>query len=807
MSKVFSANVFLSSSKDAVDKLFFGKTRFRTTDKILSILTEEEIKDSLLVTPNINPGLIDLDFNFNNQVADSYSLTLRFLETNSGFEAKYIESNVSLAMLKRLAADSSFNSNLDYSSLKDIRYIYFSFGIGSNLKDWAGPYKLFLKNSNILIDSNGVKTVELVFQSHGRYLQTNNIIDGELDSIATSFNRYNRFLTSKSLGEANATTLLTYEDIELKNNGTVNITQIISELLARYISQITRSKNVIVMLPDLQSVYDDEFQKALEKSIRNPDIIPTDDFGLLIVTIPEIKLRTSVIIALRELISKVGIDLQENIEKFNPNEFKILGETKVNTNSAPNESRKRANFLSPIIEENQENQAKLLKKFGDQFSLAITSSNYSEFSWDYYAPLQSISDNIKRYWKISSPINLREEINIGLTSLWKEEGYIDNDTDNVYIFGVKELIDNTLYCAGVTKFDDIFNKNITKPVNIYAYKHGAGYKSSSISAGGQGYASKYFDLFIKDQINSSFGENVLIGDELSLDKPKREAINKLGIPIFKHNFNNSNVISLEVKFLDNLVNMYDFAFQEEAKLNSVNLNLEKVISKEKLPIGEYTFYQLQQEVTKQLKKSLGSEFDNSFETLLSNVHSILRNLRPDTSLYRLLYSGNVKDIGKVNIANFAILLTSQIYSNRNTSKPHVNVRDLEEAITIRNSINNYLSRTAASVTVKTLPFFKLSGELANGKTVALFSKKSSLIGSTPQKGIQEFSGLYLILGNRHVITSTECYSEFQLVRPAVTDVSVDYENFLEENKEKPQGNYTPYNTIGENLEYRNRNRA
>lgn len=791
MSKVFAANVFLSSSKDVIDKLFFGKSKLKTTEKILSSLTQEEINNSLLVTPNINPGLIDMDFNFNSEVADTHVLSLRFLETNSGFEAKYIESNVSLAMLKRLAADSSFDANLSYGSLNDIHYIYFSFGIGSNLKDWAGPYRLFLKTSNIIIDSNGSKIVELVFQSHGKYMQTNNITDSEIDSIATSFNRYNRFLTAKSLGDVNATTLLTYEDIKLKHafdTGPRNINQIIYELISRYISLISRSKNVIVLLPDLQKLYDSELDNALKNAKRTRDSIPTSELGNPIFTTSELGLRAASVTALRTFLSKVGIDLYENIEKFDLGELKIIKEESTKIYSDGKDKNRRANFLPPIVEQNQEAQARILKMYGDRYELSVTNSQFSEFSQrvvrDYYVPLQVIGDSIKKALNVTSQINLREEINVNLISLWKEKGYINNDLENVYIFGVKELIDNTLYCQGISKFDDIFNKSITKPVSIYPFNPTTGYKVNPIFVGDQEYASKYFDMFLKDQINSSFGENVLQGDELSLDNPKRETINKLGIPIFKHNFGNSNVISLEVKFLDNLVNMYDFAFKEEAKLDSVNLNLEKVLQKEKLPIGEYTFYQVKNEVEKQVKSVFGPQSNNSFEGLVGNVYSILTNLNSENNIKRLLYKNNPKEFDKINIANFAILLAGQIYFNGSQDKPFVKVRDISEAISIRNSLNDYLSRTAASVSVKTLPFFKLSGSTAIGKTVAVFSRKNTIIGSPASKGLQEFSGLYTILGNRHVVNSSECYSEFQLVKPAISDTSVDYNAYLESSKEK-----------------------
>jgi len=91
---------------------------------------------------------------------------------------------------------------------------------------------------------------------------------------------------------------------------------------------------------------------------------------------------------------------------------------------------------------------------------------------------------------------------------------------------------------------------------------------------------------------------------------------------------------------------------------------------------------------------------------------------------------------------------------------------------ILGKLHEYSKRYAVELTLKTLPFFNLTDARAINKPAILFSKQTTLTNSHRDNSkdvtLDFFSGEYRITGFRHLITTTECYSEFTLTKYGAT---------------------------------------
>ena len=206
MSKVFSPSIFLTSSREVIDKLFFGKVPSVDIENDVTIyLTKEEQEKSLISTPSKNNGLIDFELSWGSAGAEQMGLSLTFIDSNNDFEQQYIESNGKIILLKKIVSEfrtnSKFTNNTNLEKIKtnalleDYLSIYCSFGVGSDVSTWAGPYKIDLVNAKVKIDSNGVKRVILEFNSFSGYLQSNSILADLNNSRNQSVARFNKIIS------------------------------------------------------------------------------------------------------------------------------------------------------------------------------------------------------------------------------------------------------------------------------------------------------------------------------------------------------------------------------------------------------------------------------------------------------------------------------------------------------------------------------------------------------------------------------------------------------------------------------------
>ena len=84
MSKVFTANVYITKSRAAIDKLFFGDSQLTSIHERTLLLSDSELAQSFLYSPNKNDGLLRFEFNFGGPGKTSVKCT--FVETSQLLE-------------------------------------------------------------------------------------------------------------------------------------------------------------------------------------------------------------------------------------------------------------------------------------------------------------------------------------------------------------------------------------------------------------------------------------------------------------------------------------------------------------------------------------------------------------------------------------------------------------------------------------------------------------------------------------------------------------------------------------------------
>ena len=87
MSKVFTANVFITKSRLAIEQLFFSNTKISSFTNRLSNLTPEQLDNSFIASPSKNEGLIKFEYSFGmNKGNDPSKVVLSFVETSKLIE-------------------------------------------------------------------------------------------------------------------------------------------------------------------------------------------------------------------------------------------------------------------------------------------------------------------------------------------------------------------------------------------------------------------------------------------------------------------------------------------------------------------------------------------------------------------------------------------------------------------------------------------------------------------------------------------------------------------------------------------------
>ena len=193
MSKVFTANVFITKSRIAIEQLFFSNTKVSSFTSAVSKLSPKELNDSFITSPNSNEGLERFEYSFGmNKGNDPSKVVLSFVETSKLIEFLLLDDEpgairvkTELDTLRHLQEYERLNSissqatlsetgnfsflgesdSLDdmFADLKKSNTYYFAFGVGDDIKNWDGPHVMHLAAATLSNDDANVRKVSATF--------------------------------------------------------------------------------------------------------------------------------------------------------------------------------------------------------------------------------------------------------------------------------------------------------------------------------------------------------------------------------------------------------------------------------------------------------------------------------------------------------------------------------------------------------------------------------------------------------------------------------------------------------------------
>ena len=765
MSKVFSPSIFLTSSREVIDKLFFGKVPSVDIENDVTIyLTKEEQEKSLISTPSKNNGLIDFELSWGSAGAEQMGLSLTFIDSNNDFEQQYIESNGKIILLKKIVSEfrtnSKFTNNTNLEKIKtnalleDYLSIYCSFGVGSDVSTWAGPYKIDLVNAKVKIDSNGVKRVILEFNSFSGYLQSNSILADLNNSRNQSVARFNKIISLGKIVEVRSKTLINIKEERGKDLFS-GLPSPIEDLFAKklrsciedYIKIISGSQNVFLFLPNLRFI----LHAYISNKSNDPIVKDLNDRD------------SKSIILFQKFCEEIGMSFTEDFSKK-----KFTGSL----------------VPTPFLREQVKNgdpPENYVLGLGIN-TLVQVNDSINAFFPDYAKILFIVIENlfglVVKYWQppkyAPNTYILVEQTDLKYLNLLKGNKLLSNNKDTIYIFGPKEVVNDLVYCDSVkTLGDALKDSNIDFDLTQEQY-----YLQRSE------YRLKYFNTFKRLNSNSSFGENTLLND-LSLDnniKYKLEAAAIEGYPVFRCGIANSNVLSLTLDIDAGAIAAFNFGFGIEAtELRDDIIPLEVASTFNTSFSGTQSFEKLTAASLSPLQKDLNDKvsFNEIYKLVLEGLSDKdwLETLSFDEKLIKFAKGKSVKYL--------AFIIACRIYTNDDYGV-YVKHESFKEFYTAQSSFIEELNNYAINLTIKTLPFFNIIPFTA--PKCFVIHNPNKIVGST--KRPQTFTGLYQIKGCRHVINTNECYSEFNLcgrigtetVDPILADLGSTLENKAEERK-------------------------
>lgn len=390
-SKIFTTNVFLTTSKKLIDRLF-STSYVSNFEQTIASLTPAERDISLIVHPGKNNNFIELSYEFGSQLqADQSFLTLKFLETNTLFETYFLQDSLE-NIYQRVKTDGMYSSN---------KKIYFSFGVGNDLRNWAGPFECSLLKSSFIITEAGTKLITLNFVPiSGAVLRNYFSMTSKPEARINSTNAFK---------QKHITTVK--ENFKIKDIFKPNfIDELFTKLIKNYLKEISNNSEILIMLPSVERELL-EVQRVLQKN--NQPIIKC--FKYLGVT---------------EAYDFVSNDFDD----YPTSMFEVVPDKVIEADTGS---------IALTTNRPRNNQQSAVPDPWEPISDVINSLNQL-----FTSPDNSL------VWSKPKTVGFLQclivENNLQLKKLWKDNGIIQDDSKNIIIFGDSRIIAEVLYPDGTT---------------------------------------------------------------------------------------------------------------------------------------------------------------------------------------------------------------------------------------------------------------------------------------------------------------------------------------------------------------------
>ena len=738
-----TATILLSQDKDSISKVL---QKLGSGSKIVNIVDEASREDGILLFSNhANPNFISFEHNL---VGTEFEGTLEFIDPKNEFEENFLSSRSIFASLKHfltkfknapaptsdlerkiLESQKKSVSELPTPSSKEVKDIafadqkknfYICFGIGDNTRYWSKVQRVEL--TKVTLDPSKSRKFTLKFAALSRPLAKsdrvglfNDTIDlntlGNSTSVVgygQAFNFYKYFTESE----------IAYGDRDRSPKYPVDLHLMITDTIRSYIRKAALGANVIVLLPDLNYLCGERFDKIFSEA-------KTGSYNVE-------NLKMALYLFLTEIGMSLGMANSSNI----PDRYPIE--------------------ITALVEKVEADPLKRVEWDYSTYSYYPTlTARSSEGIPDFMGPLKDCMNRINSISQAGYTFTATyiDETDTKILELWEElnthtfNGYEDFDADSpTVIVGDTAVISNYLYNE----------REESDPISIH-------YTDEILK--NQGYKKTIKDLVGVFDNDYVFGDLYKAPDtfgytDTDLFNPEEtRLIESEKIPVFKYNTSNSNVLDMQATdsgtYFTNLNVTFSKAVERIASTvreGGVNVALANfpITTKEGL-----------------VTAIILSKFSQFGPTLSDKkiIDAVLKRVSPELES-ELDLPPLLEDRVKIIKG-----LIDYLSSNNNNVTVHIDQEINGTPAVLLDKFSDFLTRVKRRVVVKTLPFFNLSNRsLVNSSPCILFAQDAPVISQAEQNRTRFnvfLTGIYGIVGFRHKISSKGVFSEFTLVKQEI----------------------------------------
>jgi len=650
-SKVFTANIFLTASREVADKFSLAK---KVSNFIDQLSTQEKGMSFIHYPGKQNSNLLELSYQFgSDKQKDQSFLTLKFLESNLPFEKYYLQNTIENEIYR-----NTTNEEGVYSS----KPIFISFGIGDNLQEWGGIFICSLKTANFILTESGVKIITLEFvPAEGMLLRNSYMRSVGYES------RINSGTAIKQRVTISQSQIIKIENLKKLNE----VNYALQNLVNKYLFSISEMQTICI-LPDVEPNYS---VKSLEYFFKGK----ADDAAL-----KELGVKANVVLS-----KKNQEEVIKNLVTYPFTLHQI--ETK-------------------NIETPKEIELKLVCEVNPNVTVP-----------DPFNPINTLSSKLNELFsaKGSTTVGFQNRVvienNYKLLELWKKYKFIDELKPTI-VFGDSRLLKKFLYP----------DRNFRTETNCIATTFdSAKYKNEK-------YENEYNDLIAVNE------------DDFRRDANKLNSTPN-AIPVFNFSNKNGNIISLNIKNEPGYFGLLKgIGFKPETVTTYVNTpDLIKLLK--------------QYESLKDLNNNKNTQDLQNVGVNQQNINE--RNIREEIiSKVKRIYSSSPLFDKNVDLDAILKGMTKQdvgvVIKYFSTLSAEISAKE----------INDVMRKSVILMSIRTLPYFKISNLGVLGLLCFLVGDNNNVFNVKPFDDNSFLTGYYNLLSFRHVITKTDCYSEFSLQR-------------------------------------------
>lgn len=830
MTTSLPGNVFATSSKEAIN-LFLNLSENKVKlPEFISELSDEQLKKSIICSPSNNSNLIDFEMNWNHD-KKGYLSRFRFVETGSFFELQYVNKDLLAERVGEIISElnksdfiaqelgdqdirqqgvqqstpqDELNFQKDLGTLlnsgEESRLIYYCFGVGDDLSNWAGPFVGLLSNSFVTITENGLREIVLEFLNEEGKLLRNEIEGPNSKNIYAALDKYDNIYKNR-LPSFEVKDVIPVSLIEDDKTLQRTVVGLLSRYIKGCIESSNKNSNVIVILPNIQNVVKDYIGK-------NKDFL--EDTGSYESIFNGMGLNCSKLFSDEKNYKKLEeglINLQNQKNKYNfvSGTQQNSSGFSTNINDILREIRKEDygqinRNIDAILKDFKEEIKKLILQISIKLNPEEKISEI-ENTPDYYYPLTKFNKGFSNFCNLNGGYFYEQtliiESDLQIIKLWNNELFNGNlnPKKSVFIFGDKNLINDLLYvskCSTLLGANDITvnSKFISVDDKLLFVDKKQKFRQAMFLLRRKNVSKCSFEIIKKktDELN--------LDEEQFFDSASKKLVSLVDCPVFRYNISNPNVLALSIENLPSFIDVYSLAYKtknlisfisDEARLNIysdmkqnelynsssvVSPFYRQEVSRVKLTSdGQRQFYKsvfdkvAEQVKSQKINKSDIKQIFNYIVSLGGSGPEIYKTALKGGSVF--IYNENTGktdeikfDLEKNQVAAIYAIQVFEKLNGKQSLGPALDVLKQEELVAFERSLFNKLCDKVQNVTVKTLPWFSINGYPADMICVLIGYQNFAGKVNEKQKGI--YNGLYFIKGYKHVITPNEMYSEFLL---------------------------------------------